>query len=111
MGDENTFSRKNYKYTDLIRLIYFVVNVLEFALETFIFQRGYHEVNAAREDCAWVAIEIARLREADSEERFFVEVDLYFGELALVPTRAPNFEARPLKKGPTLTLIISTMIG
>ena len=80
-------------------------------MESLIFQRGDNQVNAAIQDRLRVAVEIACLREADSEERFLVKVDLYFGELALVPTRAPNFEARPLKKGPTLTLIISTMIG
>lgn len=46
----------------LIRLVYLVVNVLILALESFIFERGNNEINAARENLLRVTIEVACFR-------------------------------------------------
>ena len=92
-------------------LVQFVVRILEVRGELLKLNRRQHVVNARLQDLFGIATVVPRLCEPERYDGIFVDVYFGFRDTPSFPAISPNCEAIPLKKGPTLTMMISYMIG
>ena len=92
-------------------LIQFVVRIFKVSGKLIELDCREHVVNARLQDLFGIATVVPRLCEPERYDGIFIDVYFGFRDTPSFPAISPNCEAIPLKKGPTLTMMISYMIG